>query len=275
VSDFPPPPNYGSGQQLPPPPPGQPPGYPIPPNYSYVPPGYVPYGGGYGYPQQPTQPVGGLSRALVILLSIAAAFTVARGIALILLHSKAVDAITNPTNFGVFQDATGLYSVVTLLGGLFSLAGSVVLIIWTFRLARNVQARGRQLRFGPGASIAINILGGCTLFILNLLMWQDLWKASDPSMPAGDQGWQRSSVSPVVGLWFVAQLLATFGGVVVGVGAAIGGIGRSTTTELADRLNGKFGWLGVISLISVLSVIAQIALVRQLGARHQKMTGEI
>ena len=47
-------------------------------------------------------------------------------------------------------------------------------------MAKNLEVLGRQERtFSPGATIAINILGGCTLGILPYFMWRELWKGSD------------------------------------------------------------------------------------------------
>lgn len=280
MSDFPPPPDYSGSPQLPPPVTGEWSGYPQsgfyqPGQTGGPPPGYVAYGGQGAYGAS-TQKIGSLTKALLILLTVTAALSVVRALALLLLHSKAVDVTNGSLTVSSFSDSTSLYTVIGLLAGLVGIAAIVVQIIWTFRMAKNLQAKGRQLRFGPGASIAINLLGGCTLYILNFLMWRDLWQASDPTIAPNDGRWRQSSVGSIVTLWFAAQIVTLVGGIAAGVGAVFVGFSRSNTAQdLATRLNDRFGFIAVVSLVTVAASVVFIFLVQQLAARHERAIGEV
>ena len=278
MSDFPPPPDYSGGPQLPPPVAGEWSGYPqsgfhapYPPGGA--PPGYVAYGGTGSYGSA-AQPIAGLTKAMLLLLVITAITTALRAIALVLVRSKAVDLSDGTLTSSGFSNSLTFYNSVGVFASLVGIAAAVVQIVWTFRLAKNLQGRGRQLRFGPGATIAINILGGCTLFILNFMMWRDLWQASDPDIAPGDQRWRDSAVAPIIPIWFGIQI-ATLVGAIFGVGALAIGIGRSSTTDkLAQRLSNDFLIVGLFSLVSVVASVVFILMLQQLAARHQRAMGE-
>jgi ABC-type Fe3+ transport system permease subunit len=152
-----------------------------------------------------------------------------------------------------------------------------VLIIWTYRMAKNMQAMGRQgmSMSNPGATIAINILGGCTLGILNFLMWREVWQGSDPDSPPGDPGWKRRPIGSIVNLWFGL----TIGGAVLGIIAAgVGGFGGAQfgndSEKIAEQFRDQLPVTILSSVVSVATAVVFILLVQQLAARHMKTTGE-
>jgi uncharacterized membrane protein len=239
------------------------------------PPGYVAYGGAGAY--SPTQPISGLTKWLRILLIGSLAVSALALVATLLLIGPAGDFDEGVIDLGQFEDKLGLFLLVAVLAVVVSIAQIVVLIIWTYRMAKNMQAMGRQgmSMSNPGATIAINILGGCTLGILNFLMWREVWQGSDPDSPPGDPGWKRRPIGAIVNLWFGL----TIGGAVLNIiaagtrgfgGAQFGGNSEDVAEQFRDQL--PITLLG--SVVTVATAVVFILLVQQLAARHMKATGE-
>ena len=162
------------------------------------PPGYVAYGdpGAYG---GTFRPIRGLTKALVILTIVAIAASALGLIAQLALRNKALDFREGPITPSEFHDKLGPYIAASAIAGLVGLAALIVQIVWTFRIAKNMEVLGRQGRtFSPGATIAINILGSCTLGILPYFMWRELWKGSDSESLSGDLNWKQRPVGPIV-----------------------------------------------------------------------------
>jgi hypothetical protein len=252
---------------LPPPPP--------PPNFA-PPPGYVPYGGGHQGAFQPTQPIRGLSRWLNVLLIASAALSAVLLLATVLLIGPAGDLDDGRIGLSEFDDELGFFLIAAGLTAIVGLATLVILIIWTFRLGKNLAAMGRvgQSLSKPGATIAINILGGCTLNILNFLMWREIWKGSDPDTPQHDQSWKQRPVAPIVTAWFVASICgAVFGFAAAGARGFGGGFGNSTD-DLADQFTDQLPMTVIQYGAGMVASILFILLTRQLAARHMRATGE-
>ena len=170
------------------------------------PPGYVAYGGPGAYPRD-FQRIGGLTKALVILNIVGIVATAISLVVQLGLRDKALDFREGTTTLDDFTDELAPYLAISAIVGLVALGALVVQIIWTFRMAKNLEVLGRRSRkFSPGATIAVNILGGCTLGILPYFMWRELWKGSDPEVPPGDADWTRRPIGPIVHLWFAATI---------------------------------------------------------------------
>jgi hypothetical protein len=248
---------------------------PPPPSNMAPPPGYVAYGG-YGAVGGNFQKIGGLTKWLVGLM---AATMVAQLISLLVqlsLRSSANDYLNDSISNSDFTDDVATYGLVVLLLSAVAIAQLVVLIIWTFRMAKNHVLLGRTPQsFSAGWTIAINILGGCTLGIVNFLMWREMWKASDPEAAPGDPTWKQRAVSPLIAI----QLAITLSGVVAGVALGLTGVGgfggRSNNTDLAENLDGKLGIVVLAGLLSVAGAAVFLMLVRQLAARHMNATREV
>ena len=149
------------------------------------------------------------------------------------------------------------------------------MIIWTFRLAKNHQVLSRQPQsFAPGATIAVNILGGCTLGILNYFMWRELWKASDPETTPGDPSWKQRIVTPLLTVYLVLSL----GGIAAGIAGGVrqfGGIRTSNKApDLAKDIADQIAVLSLSGVLAAAAAIVFIMFVRQLSARHMKAIGE-
>lgn len=238
------------------------------------PPGYVAYGG-YGAVSGNFQKIGGLTKWLLGLM---VATLVAQVISLLVqlsLRSSASDYLSDSISSSDFTDDIAVYGLVAGLAGAVAIGQLVVLIIWTFRMAKNHLVLGRSPQsFSAGATIAVNILGGCTLGIINFFMWREMWRASDPDTAPGDPSWKQRAVSPLVAI----QLAITLGSVGLGIALGINGISGISTgsnrDDLAENLSDKLGFVVGSGVIAIAGGVVFIMLVRQLAARHMKSTRE-
>jgi hypothetical protein len=174
-----------------------------------------------------------------------------------------------------FADKLGPYIAATAIAGLVGLAALIVQIIWTFRIAKNLEVLGRQgRRFSPGATIAINILGGCTLGILPYFMWRELWKGSDPESPPGDPNWKQRAVGSIVHIWLVANLLTVVVAGGLGVGNAFTRVSTNSDSTIAKQLDDRLPLVIAAGVMSIITALIFLGLIRQLAARHMQATRE-
>jgi len=240
------------------------------------PPGYVAYGGPGAHDATPAR-IGGLSKALVTLNIIG---IVASAIALLVqlgLRNSAIDFRQGEISSSEFADKAGPYLGATALAGVISLAALIVQIIWSFRMAKNLRAIGRPKQsFSPGVTIAVNILGGCTLGILPYFMWRELWKGSDPSAPPGDPTWKQRAVGQIVHIWFAVSLLSVIASSIgLGAASAVTRFNSDSNSRIAKQLDDQIGFIMVAGLLGIITSILFISLVRQLSARHMQTTHEV
>jgi hypothetical protein len=239
------------------------------------PPGYVAYGGPGAHDATPAR-IGGLSKALVILSIIG---IVASAVALLVqvgLRNSAIDFRSGDMSSSEFADKAAPYLGATGLAAIVSLAALIVQIIWTFRIAKNLRTLGRPGQsFKPGLTIAVNILGGCTLGILPYFMWRELWKGSDPTSRPGDSTWKQRAVGAIVHIWFAASLLTVVASLGLGATSAVTRINRDSNANIAKQLDDQMGFIIVAGLLGIITSILFISLVRQLSARHMQSTREV
>lgn len=248
------------------PPPSPPP--PPPPGGLTPPPGYVQYGPGG---QRGFQPIGGLTRWLVIALT---ATIVTQLMSLLSQALLRDDAITFADNLDELTGRFGFFLLTSLLAAVIGIAQLVLLIIWTFRMAKNLELLGRKLSFGAGATIAINILGGCTLGILNFFMWKEQWQASDPEVAPHDPSWKQGRVAPLIVANLVLGLVGTAVGLGLGLRSGLAGFADTNTDTLSENLADRFGLLLLSGLLTAATSVVFLLLVRQLATRHMRATGE-
>lgn len=158
------------------------------------------------------------------------------------------------------DDADTFVALALVLSGLCTLTLAVLLIVWMWRVARNAELSGRvQPRFGAGWTI-----GGWCIPLANLvipvLVMQDLWRASNPTVPRGDPTWRRSPGSALVGWWWAALLLASM---------RFGGGGDAESRAELEQLR---TWDSVAAVGSVAAIAAAVllALVVRTVTRRQE-----
>ena len=93
-------------------------------------------------------------------------------------------------------------------------------------------AAARGLRAGPSA-------GGSSrpssVYAIPMLVLRESWKASDPTVPTGDERWRQSPVNPVVYVWWVLYGLAPIVFIAAGVTFQTGNLSQDSE-DLADSL---------------------------------------
>ena len=239
------------------------------------PPGYVAYGGPGSYGGT-FRGIGGLTKSLEILTIVTIVLSALSLVTQLTLRGNALDFRDGTTTLQEFADKLGPYLAVSAVAGFVGLATLVVQIIWTFRIAKNLEVLGRQNRtFSPGATIAINILGGCTLGILPYFMWRELWKGSDPESPAGDPGWKQRPVGQVVHTWLIVTLLTVLVGAGLGVGNAVTRISRNSNATIAKQLDSRIALVMAAGVLSLVSAIVFLSMIRQHSSRHIRSIREL
>ena len=267
MTDFGPPPS--DRPAVPPPPPGMPP----PPPSMAPPPGYVPYGGPGAF--SPFARIGGIARALVILQIVTAVLSAVLLIVQLWLVGKADDFVAGTISSREFEDAAGPLLLVVLLSGLVAIAGLVLLIIWSYRIAGNLQKLGRApLTWKPGLTIVVWLLGGCTLNIINMLMLREHWRGSDPEVPPHRAGWRDGPQSPLIVVWFALGIANVVVGIASGLNSFSGVEVGNDTDSVAESLSDRLPLVIASGLLSLAAAVVLIAIVRQLTARHLQATRE-
>ena len=247
---------------------------PPPPNMS-PPPGYVPYGGGFNAPMGGFRRVGTLGKWLVGLVGVNLVAQAALVLVQFSLKTAAKDFLANG-DISQFDTKLAAYVGVGLVVTLIGVAQLVLLCIWTWRMAKNAESLGRQpLRFRPGTTIAINILGGCTLGIMPFLMWRELWQASDPEVAAGDPNWKRNVFSPLIAVHLALTLAAVAAGLAMGVGGLSPVRSNGTRDDIAKNITDKLTFVGLTGALSIAASVVFLLLVRDFTARHTSATREV
>jgi len=252
--------------ELPPPP---------PPNMA-PPPGYVAYGGGYSAAGGTFRPVGTLGKWLVALLCV----TLAAQALLVVVQLTLKDAaeeFLSVGNIDAFDDKLVTYLGLGALAAIAALAQLVILVIWTWRMAKNAQVLGRQPQsFGPGATIAVNLLGSCTLGILPFFMWRELWRASDPQVAPGDPSWKQGLVPALIPVHLAFSIASIVSSISIntGAGVTVGWTSGGSRKEVAERLSDKLPAIVASGLFAAGAAVVFLLIARQLTARHMQATRE-
>ena len=244
---------------------------PPPPNMG-PPPGYVAYGGSGAAPRS-TQGIGGLAKALVVLLIIMIPTQILGVFSTISINNKAKDLLDGRISTSEFEDAT--QANLGSLGGLLVLPVAVLTIIWMYRMASNLRALGRNGTWAPGWAIGGWFVPPCVLYVVPWLMFKELWRGSDPDVRPGDPSWKNGPVSPLVTVWWVMYGLLPL----VGVFTAASVVTQFTSSdadirELAEQYD-KFAAINLaMGVIAIGTTAVYLMLVRQLSARHMRATRE-
>jgi ABC-type Fe3+ transport system permease subunit len=178
------------------------------------------------------------------------------------LENEFVDAYAPSLLFGIVQGAAMIAVVVLTM-------------IWMYRLAANHRALQRNGTWAPGWAIGGWFLPPGFFYIIPFLMFRELWKASDPAVPAGDQRWKESRVGIVVVVWWVLYGLLP---IPIAIAQGLSDFSARTFSGdyevLAEDVAEQFTISLVTALATAAAAAAYIVMVRQLSARHRQLTGE-
>jgi hypothetical protein len=253
-----------------------------PPSVAMASTGMVAPGAGWGAPvAAPGAPpsmmrsIGGLAASLTVILWITVAVSAFGVFAFLNRAAVANDILDFDFSDGGFSrildlqqrsDDADTYASVARIGILVcSLAIFVLLIVWMWRVAKNAELSGRDHpRFSPGWTIGGWFIPFANL-VIPVLVMQDLWRASDPTVVRGDRDWRRGAKgSALVGVWWAAHLVAA-----LRFATGSGSDSRSDLEGLrrADHL-AAFG-----SVAAIAAAVLLIFVVRGVTRRQEALLG--
>lgn len=199
-------------------------------------------------------------------------------IAVVLSSGQSTDAeefLAGSITEAEFDEALAAVNSLQVLVTVATLATAVLSIIWMYRIATNVRAAGRSTTWSPLFAIFGWLLPPGVLYVIPFLVLRELWKASDPSPAASGDQWRHSGDNAVLWVWFALFGLVT--AVLFAVDLASGDLGAATnpnrTTIAEDLIDfGALDWLS--PLVALGAAIAWVVFLRQLTARHRRLTNE-
>ena len=247
----------------PPPPPG---------NFS-PPPGYVAYGAP-GVVGRGVLRIGGLARAMRVLLIIIIPLQLVAAFNTFQIGKKAHDFVAGTISEAEFRDAST--ANIGSLAVIFVVPVAVLTMIWMYRMASNLKTIGRSdSTWGPGWAIAGWFVPPCAIYVIPWLMFKELWRGSDPEGMANDPMWKTRPTSPLVTVWWVLYGLVPIIGLVTASGALAQL--RRPSADIVDfaKVYDRFSTLNlVVSFAGVVTTVVYLMLVQQLSQRHMKATHE-
>jgi hypothetical protein len=239
------------------------------------PPGYAAYGASGG---GTVKRIGGVAKALVVLEVVGISLTLISLALQSSLGGPAQDYLDGVISKVAFEDEARTYSTVAGLSSLVTIAALVLGIIWSFRIAKNLQQFGRIITWKPGLTIVVWLLGFCTLGIVNFLMLREHWKASDPEVQPGDPSWQQREASPLISAWLALTIVSVL--IQIGMGAAngrraINGLSSTDSVRsLAETVANDLPLALAGGLVGAASTVVLVLIIRQLTQRHTRATRE-
>lgn len=219
--------------------------------------------------------IGGLATAIVVSTIVAG---VGGLIAAFVSASASTDAeafLAGSMSEAEFEDALAPVNSLQLLVTMATLTTAVLTIIWMYRISKNVRASGRSTTWHPAFAIFGWFLPPGVLYVIPFLVLRELWKASDPDTKDAGDGWRRSADNPILWLWFALFGLVTAVLFAVQLGSGdMDSIAAPDTTSVAEGLADMGGLAWLSPLVTLAAAGAWVVFVRQLTARHRRLTNE-
>lgn len=242
-----------------------------PPSPFQPPPGYAGYEDNYAAGVRNLRSVGGLAK-WVCGLTLLAAVAQLIGTALsYTVRDDARDFRAGALSEDEFLDAFNSVAAATALALVPFVAAIVTTLIWSARIAGNHRALGRNTRWSPGLAAGGWFLPP-VLFVIPMLFTHEAWKASDPSVPPGDQRWTQRAANPMVFVWWVLYGIVPLAFIPFTWGRMTSF--NPSADDLAEQLLDDLGFQLAASAVQVLAGIAWVVVVFQITAQHRWLTGE-
>jgi hypothetical protein len=168
------------------------------------------------------------------------------------------------------QTAVDHIALISGIQGAALICTGIAFVAWFFRAYQNVERLGaRDLRIKHGWAI-----GSWFVPILNLIrpkqIMNDIWRASDPALPAGEaRGWQHAAVPGLLHGWWAVCLVAASAGNVAAQ------MIENSATIAARRSAGTVAMLADAGLIlgAVLAVLVVCAVTSRQERRAEYVSG--
>lgn len=140
-------------------------------------------------------------------------------------------SVTEFTPIEDYMATTAGLQIAMNVAGMAAIAAGILFVVWFYRAYQNLVPLKTQGRFSSGWAI-----GAWLIPILNLFrpkqIANDIWRTSDPSLPAEPgTAWLQVKVAPLLHWWWAAWVVASLVGLIV--------FPISTVTEL--RGSGTLG----------------------------------
>lgn len=261
-----------SSSPLPPPPPNlsPPPGY-ASAQYAPPPPGYTAYAGPGDATTGSLRSIGGLSKALGILMMVFVPLQLLSVASVFTLRDKARQYLAGDITSKDFTDAQ---ANVGILAGLLIIPIAVLTIILMYRMADNLRMLGRSdVTWKPGWAIAGWFCPPFAVYAIPWLMFRELWKGSNPQIEPHDPSWKTSAVSPLVNVWWVLYGLVPLAGFATSAGF-VTSFNNFNTRKLAERLDEFWAINATLAVVLAICGVVYLVMIRQLSARHMATTRE-
>jgi hypothetical protein len=215
--------------------------------------------------------IGGLTKAVTILVGIAGAVSLVSGLLTLGAADAAQDFLAGEKSRTDFESAVAPLTATQLIGVVASLAAGVVTIVWMFRIATNLRTLGRRTFWHPLWAIFGWFVPPGFLYVIPFLMLRELWRTSD----AGDGSSPRSGESPLLWAWFVLFGIVPAVLTVIQVGSVMSlGVGGGGAEDLAEQLDQNPPLAVAASIVTAAAAVAWILFARRLRERHVALTGE-
>jgi hypothetical protein len=221
----------------------------------------------------PLRRVGGLTKAILILLGVSVVGSLLQAATTPAAVDSARDLVAGAIDEDQFNEDLAPFSLAALLTGAAFIALVVLTMIWLFRVIANHRSLDRRTSWAPGWAIGGWFLPPFVLYVIPMLVLGESWKASDPSVPPGDQRWRQNSISPLVFVWWVLYGLVPILFIVQGTTFDSANFSQDAT-DVAESIEDQQGFMIGNNLASVAAAVAFFLLVRALTARHVRLTGE-
>jgi hypothetical protein len=207
----------------------------------------------------------GLASALTVLLAVDA---VAGVFAVVALANRlgVINDLENGNLGGDIlkraRDSDDLANAAFGIVGVLALATAIVFIVWMWRAAKNNEALGRMNpRLGPGWAIGGWFIPFANL-VIPILIMQDLWRGSDPTVARGDPGWRTGRGAALVGWWWALWILGA-------VRLFAGNDSSNSSHSLSDiKRSNQVALVGFLA--HVVAAGLAIGVVRKLSARQEE-----
>lgn len=259
----PPPPQQGdpTNEHSPVPPP--------PPPDLQPPPGYVAYGSA-PTPTGRVARIGGLAKAITVLVAVAGAITLIIAILSPGATNSAEEFLDGESTSSEFTDAIVAFTLVQGAAGVVTFAAMIIVMIWMYRLASNLRTFGISTTWHPLWAVFGWFLPP-VLYIIPLLMLRELWSKSTNS---ADADTSADGENPMLWIWFALFSVVPVILAVVQAGSFADQFSSQGAETQANTLVDA-GALNIVSpLVTVAAAAVWIFFVRQLSDRHIELTGE-
>jgi len=221
------------------------------------------------------QRIRGVAKILTVVMGVMVPLQVLAAVDSWRLAGSARDLLDGTISVDDFDAASG--RSLGALSGLLVMPAAVLTVVWMYRMAQNLRTLGRTgATWAPGWALGGWFAPPCVLYVVPWLMLGELWRGSDPAVPAHTPDWKRGPLPWFLHAWWVLYGLVPVVGIVNTVDTLrrIGSEGEVDSITFAEQLD-RYAPLNLaLAVVSVAAAACFFVLVRRLSERHMAATRE-